>query len=111
MEVDLVAPTKSDGPAAPRPPKVTADIARTLAGTELSGSDIVPISSVTGEGVEKLRSRLFEAAGALGARAAQGRFRLAVDRSFVLAGAGTVVTGTLLSGSVAVGDPVMVSPS
>src|SRR4029079_68685 len=47
----------------------------------------------------------------LGARAEQGCFRLAVDRSFVLAGAGTVVTGTVLSGAVAVGDRVTVSPS
>jgi selenocysteine-specific elongation factor len=111
IERGIVALTKSDRADASRRAEVTADIARTLAGTELSGSDIVPISSVTGEGVEKLRSRLFEAARALGAWAAQGRFRLAVDRSFVLAGAGTVVTGTVLSGSVAVGDRVMVSPS
>ena len=46
-----------------------------------------------------------------GTRAAQGRFRLAVDRSFTLAGAGTVVTGTVLSGAVNVGDHVTVSPS
>src|SRR6185503_9838056 len=46
-----------------------------------------------------------------GLRAARGRLRLAVDRSFTLAGAGTVVTGTVLSGSVAVGDHVIVSPS
>ena len=45
------------------------------------------------------------------ARAADGRFRLAVDRSFTLVGTGTVVTGTVLSGRVSVGDAVMVSPS
>jgi selenocysteine-specific elongation factor len=44
-------------------------------------------------------------------RASQGRFRLAVDRSFTLAGAGTVVTGTVLSGAVNIGDRVTVSPS
>ena len=44
-------------------------------------------------------------------RAASGRFRLAVDRSFTLPGAGTVVTGTVLSGAVAVGESVVVSPS
>ncbi len=44
-------------------------------------------------------------------RAADGRFRLAVDRSFTLVGTGTVVTGTVLSGQVAVGDAVLVSPS
>ncbi len=58
-----------------------------------------------------LRERLFAAARETGARNALGRFRLAVDRSFTLAGAGTVVTGTVLSGAVQVGDRVMVSPS
>ena len=58
-----------------------------------------------------LRDRLFDAAHAHGTRAVQGRFRLAVDRSFVLTGAGTVVTGTILSGQVAVGDRVTISPS
>src|SRR6202140_689872 len=43
-------------------------------------------------------------------RSAKGRFRLAVDRSFTLPGAGTVVTGTVLSGAVATGDRVMISP-
>src|ERR1700686_724033 len=44
-------------------------------------------------------------------RSAKGRFRLAVDRSFTLPGAGTVVTGTVLSGAVATGDRVMISPT
>ena len=43
--------------------------------------------------------------------APQGRFRLAVDRSFTLTGVGTVVTGTVLSGAIAIGDHVTVSPS
>src|SRR5438105_3523837 len=111
IERGIVALTKSDRADASRRAEVTADIVRTLAGTELAGSDVIAVSSVTAEGIETLRSRLFEAARALGARAGQGRFRLAVDRSFVLAGAGTVVTGTVLSGSVAVGDRVAVSPS
>src|SRR5262245_64536218 len=69
------------------------------------------MSTVTGEGVEELRRHLFETARAFGRRATGGRFRLAVDRSFTLAGAGTVVTGTVLSGQIAVGDRVVVSPS
>ena len=55
--------------------------------------------------------RLFDAGQAIERRAASGRFRLAVDRSFSLAGIGTVVTGTVLSGAVSVGDQVKISPS
>src|SRR5262249_8846999 len=86
------------------------EIANTLAGTGLGHAEIVPVSVVTGEGIDDLRTHLFVAASETGARAAQGRFRLAVDRSFTLAGAGTVVTGTVLSGAVNVGDHVTISP-
>src|ERR1700685_2568902 len=55
--------------------------------------------------------RLFDAEQTIERRAASGRFRLAVDRSFSLTGIGTVVTGTVLSGAVSVGDEVKISPS
>ena len=111
IERGIVALTKSDMIAPDRLEEVTAEITHTLADTGLAGSDILPVSSVTGQGVDALRGRLFEASRTLGGRSARGRFRLAVDRSFVLAGAGTVVTGTVLSGEVAAGDRVTVSPS
>ena len=107
----IVALTKSDIADRARRERVTADIANTLAGTKLAGADIIPVSTVTGEGIDALRRRLFAAAGELGSHPERGLFCLAVDRSFTLAGAGTVVTGTVLSGSVVVGDRVMVSPS
>ena len=66
---------------------------------------------MTNDGVDALRERLFDAAHTIRARATAERFRLAVDRSFTLAGAGTVVTGTVLSGAVATGDHVTISPS
>ena len=69
-----------------------------------------PVSTVTGDGIAELRTHLFDAAHTIRARAASGRFRLAVDRSFTLTGAGTVVTGTVLSGAVSTGDSVMISP-
>ena len=65
---------------------------------------------MTGEGLDRLRDMLWQAAADTASRGEAGAFRLAVDRSFVLAGTGTVVTGTVLSGAVAVGDTVMVSP-
>ena len=82
-----------------------------LAGTALAGSPILPVSNATGDGVPALRAALFAAAAARGARDAERLFRLAVDRSFTLAGTGTVVTGTVLSGRVASGDAIVLSPS
>ena len=107
----IVALTKADLASEERRAQLESEIANTLIGTALAGSDIVPVSVVTGEGIEELRARLFAAARVTKARAAPGRFRLAVDRSFTLAGAGTVVTGTVLSGAVAVDDRVTISPS
>jgi selenocysteine-specific elongation factor len=61
--------------------------------------------------MSQLLSHLSSEAGAFTRRAAQGMFRLAVDRCFTLAGAGTVVTGTVFAGKTGVGDELIVSPS
>ncbi len=107
----LVALTKSDLVTSDRLAQVTAEIADALIPTALAGAEILPISAVTGAGIDDLRQKLFEAARALGDRDAKGRFRLAVDRSFTLQGIGTVVTGTVLSGQAETGAQVLVSPS
>jgi selenocysteine-specific elongation factor len=107
----VVALTKIDRVAPARHGDVAAEIAQVLQGTGLAGAPIVPISAVTGEGIATLRDRLFAAAAATQERVAGGRFRLAIDRSFTLAGTGTVVTGTVLSGAVSVGDRVTISPA
>jgi selenocysteine-specific elongation factor len=107
----IVALTKADLADTARRTEVSAEISETLSGTGLAGADILPVSTVSGEGIDAVRAALFNAAAVHGARAASGRFRLAVDRSFTLAGAGTIVTGTVLSGAVAVGDRVTVSPA
>ncbi|MGA0560838.1 selenocysteine-specific translation elongation factor [Ancylobacter sp. VNQ12] len=107
----LIALTKADLADDARRAAVEAEIAALLDGTSLEGAPVVAVSSLTGEGIDDLRGRLVDAARAFRARAAEGRFRLAVDRSFTLSGAGTVVTGTVLSGQVKVGDQLMLSPS
>ena len=107
----LVAMTKVDLVAAERREAVRAEVAHVLDGTGLAGCDIVPVSVVSGEGIETLRACLFAQAQSAGHKPPHGRFRLAVDRSFTLTGVGTVVTGTVLSGAIAVGDHVTVSPS
>ena len=72
---------------------------------------IVAVSSVTGAGVDELRSALDAVAAELPGRAGgDGPMRLHVDRSFTLRGIGTVVTGTLWAGSVSPGDSVLVLP-
>lgn len=72
---------------------------------------IVPVSSVTGDGLEALREALRGELKAAEARQAADLFRLPVDRSFSIRGTGTVVTGTVWSGSVSVGDQLTVMPA
>jgi selenocysteine-specific elongation factor len=107
----LVALTKVDLVDDDRLPEVAAEITAALAGTCLAGAEILPVSAVTGAGIGTLAERLDDLCKATTRRAADGRFRLAVDRSFTLVGTGTVVTGTVLSGHVAVGDAVVISPT
>ena len=87
---------------------VQAEITRLLAPTTLAGVPIFPVSTMTGEGLADLAAHLAAAAHGFPARDASGNFRLAIDRCFTIAGAGLVVTGTVMSGRVAAGDPVRV---
>ncbi len=106
-----VALSKCDLASPERLAEVSNEIHAALAGTGLADAEVVPISTVTNEGVADLLALLDREAVATRLRPADGRFRLAIDRSFSLRGAGTVVTGTVLSGRVAVGDHVMTSPA
>ncbi len=106
----IVALTKSDLVSPARLTEVSAQIAALLAPTVLAGATILPVSSVTGLGLDALQSHLAEANAAMASSSKRGHFRLAVDRSFSLAGAGTVVTGTVVAGRVSVGDKLTVSP-
>ncbi|HET8615510.1 MAG TPA: SelB C-terminal domain-containing protein [Actinomycetales bacterium] len=97
----LVAVSRSDL-ADPAP--VVEDVRRRLAGTTLAGSPVVPVSSVTRAGLDQLRAELLRVLRSLPAPNRAADVRLWVDRSFTVAGAGAVVTGTLTSGTVRVGD-------
>ncbi|HEX4112642.1 MAG TPA: selenocysteine-specific translation elongation factor [Stellaceae bacterium] len=107
----LVALTKIDRAPPARRAEVTAEIGRLLADTGLANAGIVETSTVTGTGIDELRARIGAAARETTPRDTQARFRLAVDRCFTLRGVGTVVTGTVLSGAVSLGDTVTISPS
>ncbi|MEZ5340747.1 MAG: selenocysteine-specific translation elongation factor [Acidimicrobiales bacterium] len=85
------------------------DIEEHVEGTFLEGAAVIPVSSITGRGIPELRAALDQLATTLGPAPDRGRPRLWVDRSFAPAGAGTVVTGTLVDGVVAIGDELEVS--
>jgi selenocysteine-specific elongation factor len=72
---------------------------------------VVEVSATTGAGLEALRAALAEEGRALAARPTEDRFRLPVDRAFALAGAGTIVTGTVWSGVAHEGDKLTVLPA
>lgn len=110
IENGVVALTKCDLVDEAERELIEANILAEISRTTLAQAEIVPVSTVTGDGIANLRSHLLELTRNVSERKRSGRFRLAVDRSFVLQGAGTVVTGTLLSGSVSVGDKVTISP-
>ncbi len=105
----VVALAKADLVDAARIDAVQGEITALLAGTPLAGAPMLPVSSLTGAGMAELAATL--AALQEAGRSDAQLFRLAADRSFSIAGAGTVVTGTILSGRVAVGDQVVVSPA
>ncbi|GAB4477265.1 MAG: selenocysteine-specific translation elongation factor [Burkholderiaceae bacterium] len=105
-----VALTKIDAAARERVDAVRAQIAERTAGTAAARWPVFPVSSLTGAGVDALQAHLRATAAAWTQRAENGHFRMAVDRVFTLAGAGTIVTGTAHAGAVAVGDTVLVQP-
>lgn len=111
IERGVVALTKADLVQEERLVEVETAIRNELAATALSDAPIIAVSTISGQGIPALRDEIVDAARKFARRRATGRFRLAVDRSFTIQGAGTVVTGTVLSGTIAVDDHVTVSPS
>ena len=112
LEIDrgLVALTKTDLVDEEWLALVEEEIVELLAETTLAGSRIVPVSALSGDGIEELRALLDTELDSLPSIPNQGRPRMPIDRSFSISGFGTVVTGTLLDGDLSVGDPVVVEP-
>jgi len=86
------------------------DVRDHIAGTSLESAAIVPVSSLTGEGIEELKSELAAALAQTPPPRDVGKPRLAVDRVFTLQGIGTVVTGTLSGGTLQKGQTVALQP-
>jgi selenocysteine-specific elongation factor len=89
---------------------VTEDVRELLSATPFGGSEIVPVSAVSGDGLTELRRALGKAAESREPRAENDLFRLPIDRAFSVKGTGTVVTGTVWSGSLSVDDTVRIMP-
>jgi selenocysteine-specific elongation factor len=89
---------------------VTEDIREFTIGTFLEDAPIVPVSAVTGEGLPGFIEALDTLSEGVPERSASGLFRLPVDRVFSMKGFGTVITGTLISGKISVGETIMIYP-
>ncbi|MFQ5491352.1 MAG: selenocysteine-specific translation elongation factor, partial [Phycisphaerae bacterium] len=106
----VIALTKCDLADAELTELVAQDVRELVAGTTLAGSPIVPVSSFTGQGLDDLRRALVATARKVTQRDTQGPFRMAIDRIFTVQGRGTVVTGSVMQGQVAEGDPLELWP-
>ncbi len=89
---------------------VRLEIEEYLRGSFLENAPIVPVSVRTGAGLDDLKVELHRAAEQVSGKDSMRRFRLPLDRAFSMKGFGAVATGTLVSGSVAIGDEVELLP-
>jgi selenocysteine-specific elongation factor len=89
---------------------VKADVREAIKGTSIEGAAMVAVSAVTGEGMPDLLAALDDLLARAEPRPDLGRPRLPIDRVFTMTGFGTVVTGTLVDGSLKVGDEMEVAP-
>ncbi len=106
----LIVLTKSDLVDADTIELVRMEVRELVAGSFLEDAQIVPASSRTGQGFDALRSALVSLGRAARGRPSEGTARLPIDRVFTMKGFGTVVTGTLVSGRIALDDELEVLP-
>jgi selenocysteine-specific elongation factor len=106
-----VAITKVDKVAAARCEEVEAEIRSLLANTRVGADSLVRTSIRTHQGIAALRDHIMATAAAHAVPPAAGRFRMAVDRAFVLHGVGVVVTGSVHAGVASAGEAATVAPA
>jgi selenocysteine-specific elongation factor len=107
----VVALTKSDLVDADTAGLVRLEVEEYLRGSFLEGAPVVPVSAKTQAGLPELKQALFGVAQVVPGKDIARYFRLPIDRAFAIKGFGAVVTGTLISGSVAAGDEVELFPA
>ncbi|HEX7123705.1 MAG TPA: selenocysteine-specific translation elongation factor [Gemmatimonadaceae bacterium] len=106
----VVALTKCDRADAEWLELVEADVRDAVQGTLLADAPVVRTSATTGQGLAELRAALAALARTVPSRAAEDLFRLPVDRAFSVRGTGTVVTGTIWSGTLTPDETVIIQP-
>ncbi len=107
----VVAVTKADLVEEDMLELVEDEVRELLEGTSLEGSPIIPVSAVTGAGIDRLREELERQASLVRLRDETAPPRLPIDRVFTLRGIGTVVTGTLWSGTLRYDEPLELLPA
>ena len=114
LEQGVIALTKCDLPEPDWTDLVEAEVRELVSDTFLAAAPIVRTSVMTGAGLDELKAALTNAAQQAARSARMERlnapFRLAIDRTFTIAGHGTVVTGSVASGRARVGDALVVEP-
>lgn len=107
----VIAWTKSDLVAPDARPAAERDLRERLRGTIADGAPLFALSTVSGEGIDAFKDALRSELAALPPRDPEAPAYMPIDRVFTLAGRGTIVTGTLMQGRIAVGDALALAPS
>ena len=110
IDYGLIALTKIDRCDEEQISRTLEQINEVVSRTFLKDAEIYPVSSTTNEGMETLQVALELTAGDIGHRRQNGQFRLAIDRRFSIKGSGVVVTGSVFSGKISVGDELFLMP-
>ncbi len=106
----IVALTKVDMVPPERTQAAAQEVRQFVVGTFLQDAPILPVSSITGAGFEEFYDALKDLMAAIAPKAANGVFRVPVERAFSAKGYGTIVAGIPASGSVGIGDEVVLLP-
>ena len=106
----VVALTKTDKVDADLLALAQEDAAAFLEGSSLENAPVIPVSAHTGQGVPELLAALAELEASFAPVRSRDLFRIPVDRIFTMHGHGTIVTGTMIAGSVSLGDTVQIYP-
>ena len=110
VDLGVVALTKADTVDGEWLELVTEEVRDRLLPTRLAMAPLVPVSALTGQGLDDLRAALDAVLDAAPPRSSGTKPRLPVDRVFTVSGFGTVVTGTLVGGDLSVGQEVRIAP-
>jgi len=111
VQEGAIALTKIDAVPRERVEEVRQQLAARVRDTAAANWPVFAVSSLSGDGIDTLKTHLLDAAAQHCTRAANGHFRMAVDRCFTLPGVGTVVTGTVHAGKIRTGESVSIVPT